>query len=142
VEVDSLPFTVELAGTVALATDRARYLPGEAVGVTAAIRNDGGASLEGTSLSYGGAAERLRTGVDVGPGQTIHDAFTFVLDPFAAPGPRTLTLGWRLSCGDSPFAVHSASFDVVTPPPAITSPAEGAVLATATPTLSGAAAPG
>ncbi len=143
VQIDSLPFTVELNGAVStLATDRARYLPGDAVGVTATVRNDGRASLDQTSLAYGGAADRLRTGVDVAAGGTASDAFTFVLDPSTAPGTQTLTLGWQLACASGPFALASASFDVLPPPPSIATPEAGAFLATTTPTITGTALAG
>ncbi len=142
-QIDALPFTVELAGAVsALATDRTRYSPGDAVGVTASVRNDGGASLDQTSLVYGGAYGRLRTGVDVPAGGTVSDAFTFVLDPSTAPGTRALTLGWQLSCASAPFALASASIDVLPPPPSVTSPQAGAYVATTTPTVSGTALAG
>lgn len=140
---DDVAFSVVLPGAApSVATDRIRYLPGEAVTVTASVRNDSAAPLEGTSLVYSGATSRTRAGVGAAPGATVADAFTFALPADAAPGPRTLTLGWRLACGAAPFLSASAAFEVAPPPPAIAAPAAGALVADATPAISGTAVPG
>jgi MYXO-CTERM domain-containing protein len=141
---DDVAFTVVLPGATAasVSTDGARYLPGDAVAVTASVWNDSGAPLQGTSLVYSGPTARTRASVDAAPGETIPDAFTFTLPPGAAPGPRTLTLGWQLACGAAPFRTATATFDVAPLPPAISAPAADALVADATPTISGAALPG
>ncbi len=140
---DAVTFRAVLpSSTPALATDRARYLAGEAVAVTASVTNDSGAPLDGTSLLYSGATSRVRTGVSVAAGVTAHDAFTFTLPADAAPGARSIVLGWQLACGTAPFQTATATFDVAPPPPAVTAPSAGAALADPTPAISGTALPG
>ncbi len=78
----------------------------------------------------------------VGAGATVSDPFTFTLPPGSAPGVRTISTGWWLSCGTSAFATLSATFEVQPDAPGITSPASGARLATSTPTVTGTAVAG
>ncbi|HET8540819.1 MAG TPA: Ig-like domain-containing protein [Anaeromyxobacter sp.] len=140
---DDVAFEVVLPSSPpSLAVDRARYLAGDAVTVTSSVTNDSGAPLDGSSLVYSGATARVRAGVAAAPGATIHDAFTFTLAPDAAPGTHALTLGWQLACGAAPFRTRTATFDVAPPPPAVGAPAPGAVLADATPAISGTAVAG
>ena len=140
---DEVGFSVELAGTLAsLTTDRLRYRPGDAVNVTAEVSNGGASALLGTALLYSGATTRANPGVDVSPGETLADAFTFTLPGDVAPGAHAITAGWRLSCGATPFATRTATIEVVPPPPAIAAPAEGAWLGDATPTVEGTALAG
>ncbi|HEX9050891.1 MAG TPA: Ig-like domain-containing protein [Anaeromyxobacter sp.] len=140
---DQAPFQVVLPSSApAISTDRARYLAGDAVTVTASVTNDAGAPLDGTSLAYSGATSRVRTGVSFASGATVNDAFTFTLPSDAAPGTRSVVLGWQLGCATAPFRTATATFDVAPPPPAVTAPPAGAVLADATPAISGTALPG
>ena len=137
------PFDVELNGTItALGLDRGRYRAGEAVTVTAAIRNDGRAGLEGTALAYAGAAVRVRTGVAVTPAVSLADAFTFILPGDVAPGLRPLSLAWQLSCGGDPIAFRTAAVPVAPAAPAITTPFDGALVSTSTPAVEGSGVAG
>ncbi len=143
---EDLTFQVQLAGAIdALATDRARYHAGDAVGVFATVRNGGAARLDGTSLGYSGtdaAAARARAGLSLAPGGTFADAYTFTLPADAPPGTHALSVGWKLACATTPFATRSASFDVAPAAPVITAPAPGSLIASNTPALSGTGIPG
>ncbi|HSM92387.1 MAG TPA: Ig-like domain-containing protein [Anaeromyxobacteraceae bacterium] len=111
-----LPFTVELDASVpSLATDKASYRPGESVRVTATFQDAGRTAVTDGSLHYvlDGAPLRTRPGVTVAAGASVADPFTFTLPPDAAPGVRTLSAGWWLSCGAAPFATRSVTFEVV-----------------------------
>lgn len=137
---EELPFDVELVAAIpSLATDRTRYHAGDAVGVSARVRNGGRAALAGTRLEYAAStgAARAREGLSVPAGADVPDAFTLVLPADAAPGHHAVTLGWQLSCGGAPAATATAAFDVAPAAPVVLAPAAGAAIGTAQPTFQG-----
>ncbi|HEY6101449.1 MAG TPA: Ig-like domain-containing protein, partial [Anaeromyxobacter sp.] len=159
--LDQLPFTVERAGVFGSLAAPARIPLGAALDVSASVRNDGAvASLAGTSLSYAvtdgslwmngsgafaadpAARARRTSDVTVPAGATANDAFT-VLDPgWPAPGRYRVDAEWQLSCGTTPLiASATTQLDVVPLPPVLDMPANGALVATATPTIGGSARP-
>lgn len=160
--LDQLPVAVERAGVFTLLSAPARLVLGAALEVGASFRNDdAAATLASTNLSYAvtdgaqwmdGAGAfaadparraRFTSGVTVAAGATAADGFTVLAPAWPAPGQYQVNAEWQLSCGATPLVASAATqIDVAPPPPAIDTPASGALVGTATPTVGGFARPG
>jgi len=159
--IDTITFEVERAGAFVSLAVASRIGAGDGLSVAASVRNDNASSTfrnsrlayavtDGTAYMDGTGAfgatpatAHLTSALDVGAGATAADGWAIGSPAWPAPGLYRVDAEWRLECGATPvIALATASFEVVPAPPAITSPADGALLGTSTPAISGTASPG
>jgi uncharacterized repeat protein (TIGR01451 family) len=158
--LDTLPIGLERGGAIASLTAPTRTVQGQPLSASATFRSDalrvthrgsslawtvsgGGQAMDGTgAFVTPPATARLRSGVEVAPGATTSDALS-ATPAWPAPGRYQVSVAWQLACGATPaLAEGSSDVDVAPPAPTIVTPASGALLATATPAVSGTALPG
>ncbi len=158
--LDTLPLGVERGGAILGLLAPSRVTTGQPISASASFRSGaprithrdtrlawtvsgGGLAMDGAGAFLSPpATARLLAGLDVAPGATVSSTFS-ATPAWPAPGRYHVGAAWQLSCAVAPvLAEGGADVDVAPPPPVVATPAVGALVASATPTVTGAALPG